>query len=270
MPYLPSMLTQTDLDYCYAAVAPRPLVVARLIDGWPKSGFEQVEAMTGRVYGLGGSQDALITLGPRGIAPEREKGTPEGVQKQLLAAARTLMPAPPTPGMVGTKVGLRSRATVDSTVGLVWVVKELSGYEQQFVDGGYRLETWGFFNDNGAAEKDRVVTPLIFKKEGDRYQLTAIGKTRTNAGTGLQSFPFDVVEGSDEVAGGYFFGWHTGDPAGQQNPGVVEFDDGLRDRMTILTLDGQLSNQKVVVGQPYREQSSYPRTYSIQAISKPK
>lgn len=270
MPYLPAILTRTDLDYCYAAVAPRPLVVARLIDGWPNSGFEQVEAMTGRVYGLGGSRDALITLGPRGISPEREKSTPEGVQKQLLAAARTLMPAPPTPGMVGTKLGLRSRATVDSAVGLVWVVREMSGYGQEFVDGGYRLETWGFFNDNGPGEKGRVITPLIFKKEGDRYLLTAIGKTQTNAGTGLQSFPFDVLQGSDEVGDGYFFGWHTGEVAGKQNPGVVEFDDGPRDRMTILTLDGELANQKVVVDQPYREQSSYPRTYSIQAISRPK
>jgi hypothetical protein len=37
--------------------------------------------------------------------------------------------------------------------------------------------------------------------------------------------------------------------------------------MTILTLDGALDNQKVLLDKLYREQSSYPRVYSIEAIS---
>jgi len=270
MPYLPSMLTKTDLDYCFAAVAPRPLVVARLIDGWPKSGFEQVEATASRVYGVCGCADALVVLGARGASEEREGSMPEGVAKQLIAAARAIMPAPPTPGVVGTKQGLKSRQTVDSAAGIVWVVGQMSGFEQEFVDEGYHLETWSFFNDNGEAQRGRVITPVIFKKEGDRYQLTGIGTTRTNTGEGLQTFPFEAVEGTDVVGEGYFFGWHTGDLTGRQNAGVVEFDNGPRDRMTILTLDGGLEGQKIAVGATYREQSSYPRTYSIQAVSKRK
>ena len=78
------------------------------------------------------------------------------------------------------------------------------------------------------------------------------------------------VEGSDEVGAGYYFGWHTGDPAGNQNSGVAEFEDELRDRMTILTLDGGLGNQKLGLGNSYRVQSEFHRAYSIQAISKRK
>jgi dienelactone hydrolase len=267
MPYLPSLLSKTDLDDYFAAVAPRPLLVARLIDGWSESGFNQVKARSGQVYSLLGSEDSLVAVGPRGITEEQESRTPDGIQKQLLAAARTLMPPPPTPGVVGTREGLKSRKTVDSAVGIVWVVSEASGFEQEFVDGGYQLDTWSFCNDNGPAQRDRVITPLIFKRVKDRYQLTGIGKTRTNTGDGLQTFPFDLVEGSSDVGAGYFFGWHTGDQAGWRNAGVAEFDDEPRNRMTILTLDGQLGSQRIVLGQTYREQSHYPRAYSVQAIS---
>lgn len=268
LPYLPGMLTRTDLDYCFAAVAPRPLLVARLVDGWPESGFQQVEAMASRVYGLCEAEDALVALGPRGASDQREGSEPDGVGRQLIAAARALMPAPPTPGMVGTAEGLRSRRVTDSASGVVWVVKEIAGFEQEFVDDGYHVDTWSFFNDNGAAQQGRVITPLILEKEGDRYKLTGIGTTRTNTGEGQQTFPFEVVEGSDAVGAGYYFGWHTGDLAGRQNAGLVEFEDGPRERMTILTLDGALGGQKLKLDGLYREQSSYPRTYSIQAVSK--
>ena len=268
MPYLPAMLAVTDLDDCFAAVAPRPLLVARLVDGWPTSGFEQVAARASHVYGLCDGADALVLLGPRGATESQEGGMPDGVAKQLVAAARAIMPEPPTPGVVGTNERLKSRKVVDSAAGIVWVASEIGGFNQAFVDGGYRLDTWSFFNDNGPAQQDRVITPLILKKEGDRYTLTGIGTTRTNTGAGLQTFPFDVAEGSDEVGAGYYFGWHTGDPTGKQNPGVVEFSDEPRDRMTILTVDGGLSGQKIAVGNTYRVQSEFPRAYSIQAASK--
>ena len=267
MPYLPSMLKTTDLDYCFAAVAPRPLVIARLVDGWDKSGFEQIEQTATTVCGLYES-DSLIALGPRGVTQDRLDGTSDDLHKQLLTSVQAIMPAPPTPGVVGTTEGLRSRQTVDSAVGIVWIVAQMSGFDQQFVDDGYRLETVSFFNDNGAAQQGRVITPVIFQKQGDRYQLTGIGTTRTNTGTGLQTFPFEAVQGSDAVGEGYYFGWHTGDPSGSQNPGLVEFEDSPRHLMTILTLDGQLSGQKLVLEGTYREQSSYPRAYSIQAVSK--
>ncbi|NQT36964.1 MAG: hypothetical protein HQ581_05720, partial [Planctomycetes bacterium] len=229
MPYMPGILAKTDLDYCFAALAPRPLLLARVIDGWPESGSNQVTTTATGVYSLyEGSGDAITTLGLRGATKEQEEAMADGVRKQLIAAARSIMPAPPEPGVVGTRQGLKSRQTVDSAAGVVWIVSELGGFPQEFVDGGYRLDTWSFYNDNGAAQQGHLVTPLIFKITDKAYELTGIGKTQTNAGTGLQSFPFEVVQGSDEVAAGYLFGWHTGDLAGNQNPGAVEFEDTPR------------------------------------------
>jgi len=54
MPYVPGMLKQTDLQYYYASLAPRPLL---LVDGtdrahWPASGFARVRQTAGEVYEL--------------------------------------------------------------------------------------------------------------------------------------------------------------------------------------------------------------------------
>ena len=267
IPYLPSILTKTDLDYLFGALAPRPLLIGRLVDGLPESGFNRIKATAAGVYELYESPDGLTAIGPRGVSEEMENQAPEGVKRQLLAAARAIMPEPPTPGLVGTESDLISRQTTDSAAGIVWVVSRRNGFDQQFVDVGYQLDSWEFFNDNGDPQKDRVITPLIFKKEGDSYTLTGIGKTRTNTGAGLQAFAFELVEGSREVGDGHYFGWYTGDSTGKQNAGVAEFGDAPRDRMTILTLDGALGGQKISVGASYREQSNYPRKYSIRAIS---
>jgi len=268
MPYLPSLLSVTDLDCAYAALAPRPSVIVRLTEGWPRSGFEQVAARSAAVYGLLQAEDALQTLGPRDLTDEREAAAPAGVRKQLLATARTLVPTPPTPGLVGTLDELKSRATVDSAAGLIWLVAEMSGYEQEFAGDGYRLQTWSFFNDNRDSQKGRALTPLIFRKQGAGYELTGIGKARTNAGTGLQTFEFEPTAGTDEVGDGYFFGWYDGDAAGSPNSGVVEFGPVPDARMTILTGDGQMSDQRVQLGRTYRTQSEFPRQYSIMAVSK--
>ncbi|MCU0979193.1 MAG: hypothetical protein MUF25_08505 [Pirellulaceae bacterium] len=268
MPYLPSLLMVTDWDSLYSTLAPRPLVVVRLTDGWPRSGFDQVAARAAAVYGLLHSPDALQALGPRDLSEELEAAAPAGARRQVLAAARTLVPTPPTAGLVGTLDVLKSRATVDSAGGLIWLVAEMSGYEQELAGSGYRLQTWSFFNDNGDKQRGRSLTPLIFRKQGDTYELTGIGKARPNTGAGLQTFDFEPLGGTDEVGDGYYFGWYDGDAAGAPNPGVVEFEDAPDARMSILTADGQMEGQRVQVGKPYRVQSEYRRQYSIMAVSK--
>jgi len=265
MPYLPSM--KADLDRLYAAVAPRPLAIARLKDGWPRTGFEEVAASAAAVYKLAKS-DGLLVFDPRDFAEEPAPPLPEGVPGQLVAAARTLVPTPPKAGIVGTLDGLKSRQTCDSAAGLIWIVAEMDGYEQELTGKGYQLKQWGFFNDNGDAQKGRKITPLVFKKDGDKYLLTGIGTTRVNAGTGLQTFPFEPVQGTDQAGDGYFFGWHTGDLEGKQNPGVVEFEDAPDALMVILTSDGQMGGQRLKVGEPYRVQSQFRRRYSVTAESK--
>jgi len=268
MPYLPSLLTKTDLDCMYGALAPRPLLAVRLKDGWPKSGFEQVTTTASAIYKLQQADNALLSLGPRDVTEELEAATPDGVLKQLIAAARPLLPTPPQPGIVGNVEGLKSRATADSASGLIWIVAEMDGYEQEFVYGGYRMESWSFCNNNGDAQKGRLITPLLFRKQDDKYELTGVGTTRTNDGTGMQSFDFEPVQGTDTVDEGYFFGWHTGDLEGNRNPGVAEFQDAPDALMIILTADGQMTGQKPKIGDTYRIQSQFRRRYSVMAVSK--
>jgi dienelactone hydrolase len=266
LPYLPGMLATADLDLFYAALAPRQLVLAKLRDGWPKSGFQQVTTAATSAYGLEDAKKALVVISPREALEEREKRTPEGIERQLIAAARGLLPAPPVPGLIGTPELVKTRGIVDSATALVWLVEIQGGIEQEFIDGGYRLATWSFFNSKGPKQQGRQVTPLIFKKEGRfAYRLTGIGRTRANTGAGLQTHPFELAAGSDAVGSGYFFGFYTGDPAGAGNAGVVEFDQLLpQDRMTVLAGD---EGPRVTLGTIYREQTSYPRTYSIHAVS---
>ncbi len=84
----------------------------------------------------------------------------------------------------------------------------------------------------------------------------------------MQTFAFEPVDGADLVGDTYFFGWHTGDGQGNNNPGVVEFEDAPDALMTILTADGQMGGQKLKVDATYRRQSQYRRQYSITAVSK--
>lgn len=268
LPYLPSLLRMADLDACYGALAPQSLLLVRLKDGWPRSGFEQVAATAAASYRVQQADKSLLALDARGVLDQAEAGRAEGVQKQLLAIARTLVPTPPQAGLVGNADGVKQRRTTDSARGLIWVAGELDGYDQQFTGTGFELQTWSWFNRNGAAQQGFAVTPLIFKKVGDRYELTGIGQTRSNAGTGLQTFAFEPVAGTATVGDDYFFGWHDGPLDGKPNAGVVEFEDAPDSRMIILTGDGQMDGQKLKLGATYHAQSEFRRRYSIMAVSK--
>jgi dienelactone hydrolase len=267
MPYLPSLLTKTDLDCLSAAIAPRPLIVIRPKDGWSRDGFDQVAATAASVYGLQQAESAFRALSWRDVTPEFIAGLPDGTVKQLISAAQPLLPVPPQPGTVGTVDGLRSRSAVDGAAGLICVVAEIAGGEQEFTGGPRTLQAWGFFNDDGNAAKGRTVTPLILKKQDSQYELVAIGTPRANAGTGAQSFAFEPVAGSALVGPGDYFGWYTGDLQGHPNAGVIEFDEAADALMILLTADGQMVDQVPRLGATYREQSRYRRCYSITATS---
>jgi dienelactone hydrolase len=267
MPYLPGGLERTDFDLLLAASAPRPLCLSWLKDGWPRSGFEQCAATAGKVYRLLQADQALLAVDPRQVTDEFTAGLPDGVQRQLGAVARVLLPTPPQPGLVGNLPGMCSRGSVDSAAGLIWIVAEMDGYDQEFVDSGYRLRSWSFFNDNGGAQQGRALTPLIFQRQGEGYELIGIGAARTNTGSGLQKFAWEPVAGTDAVGEGCYFGWHTGQVDGSKNPGVIEYDSVTDCRMVILTADGQMGGQRLQLGATYREQAVFPRRYSVMAVA---
>lgn len=58
-----------------------------------------------------------------------------------------------------------------------------------------RVTEWSFFDNDTPGHK---VTPLLFEAlPGDRYALRGIGTTRTSDASGVQSFPFGLIAGSD-------------------------------------------------------------------------
>jgi dienelactone hydrolase len=267
-PVLPGMVRHGDLDLLAAAIAPRPLLLVHRKDAWPRAGIDRILETARPAYGREQADDALVGLGSREVPVRLESAKPDSVQRQLLDAASTLMPAPPTPGVVGNLDGLKSRPATDSAVGLIWIVSEMDGYEQELAGNEFRLKTWSFFNDNGAAQQGRMATPVILKQQGDMFVLTGIGEPRCNDGSGLQTFVFEPVQGTDVVGDGYFFGWHTGDLQGHRNPGVIEFGDAPDSLMTILTASGAMTDQRLSIGNTYRRQSQYRRRYSVMAVAK--
>lgn len=265
MPYLPGIAARTDLQYLWAAVAPRPLLLVRP-GRRPGAAVDRVSATCRNVYDLLGCGKAFVDVVAGGCTEALAKRLDLDAQKHLVAAARAFFPPAPVPGEVGMREGLTSRSNIDTTPGIVWVVTRLGGCDQDLAGpAGRRVTTWSLFNDNGSAQRGRKITPLVFRKEGNGFKLTGIGTARTNTGTGAATHDFGLIAGIDAVGKGYYFGWHTGDPAGHRNAGVVEYDDQTADRMTLLTLDGRTGNQKVVLGTVYKVKLHLPPTYSIQA-----
>lgn len=268
MPYLPGITTQTDLQFFYASVAPRPLVLVKC--GKPAScldsAFDRISVTCRSVFGLLESDASFIPVPPPDATGRlADRMEPTSQEKHLVTIAQALLPPMPVLGEAGTKQGLRSRTTIDTTGGIVWVLTNVNGYDQELARRAGRLQTWSFFNDNGTAQRGRKITPLLFKKESDGFRLIGIGTTRTNSGNGLQTFDFAVIAGRDNVGAGHYFGWHTGQPGGEHNTGVTEFDNNTEDEATILTLDGETGSQLVRVNTVYKVKVTVPRSYSIWA-----
>ena len=67
MPYLPSIMTKTDLQYFYAAVAPRPLLLVDATDRkhWPAGGFRRARDTAAPVYRMLGVEKNLTAADAR-------------------------------------------------------------------------------------------------------------------------------------------------------------------------------------------------------------
>ena len=202
---------------------------------------------------------------------ERIARAPQGVPKQVLAVAQAILPAPPVPGIVGTREDVRNRDVVDSASGIVWVLGAVArrgaGILRRRLPPRY-LELL----QRQRRCRARPCHHAVGVQEG-RRRLQAHGDRQDpdQRRDRLADLPVSSrCRESDQVAAGYFFGFYTGDSAGKPNAGVVEFGDDPQHQMLILTLDGGMGDQKLLVGQGYREQSHWPRAYSIQAVSKRK
>lgn len=89
-PYLPEVTLQTDLQYVYSSIAPRPLL---LVDGtyrnlWPASGYQRVSEMAEQIFKLYDKPDALTRQ------PAKSGWGMEEIKQWL---GRTLMNDKPAP-----------------------------------------------------------------------------------------------------------------------------------------------------------------------------
>jgi PEP-CTERM motif len=91
-----------------------------------------------------------------------------------------------------------------------------------FSSGGV-LSSWSFYDLNGGAV-GRYITPLLFSKSASGYIIQAVGESRMNDGSGIQTFTFSSVSGAPLVQAGMLFGWKQGQDADPYTQGVVEFD----------------------------------------------
>ena len=111
---------------------------------------------------------------------------------------------------------LVNRANVDTATGAIFV--ELQPFTQPGV-----LSTFGFYADD-AGTTGRQLTPLLFEQVGSDFIIRGVGQAVTNAGSGAQTFPFVLSEGSAAVGPNFFFGYKDGTDADPNQAGLIEFD----------------------------------------------
>ena len=139
-----------------------------------------------------------------------KKGIVAGIVLALLVAT--------APSFANETIGaaLISRTFTDGALGSIFALN--SGFTQSGT-----LSSWSFFNNN-VGDNGKVITPLLLDIEGGDYIIKGVGTSRTNDGTGIQSFSFGLTNGSDAVGPGILFGWKDGSNANPGQSGVPEGD----------------------------------------------
>ena len=152
------------------------------------------------------------------------------------------------------------RALVHDKAGTLVVVAE------PFLRTGL-LARWRFFNTNNALcptgnEIGRKVTPLLVRPvDFDTFEVVAVGRTRTNDGSGVQESAFEAVAGSPQIRPGDCLGWRDGGPEGGDK-GCVELDLGSENTAFVTEEElGPVSPGTVFTA------AACQRSYSIQALA---
>lgn len=124
------------------------------------------------------------------------------------------------------------------------------------------LTSWSFFSNR--PDIALPVTPFLATRTGtDTFNIISIGTTRTNAGTGIQSFDFGATIGTPTVDSNTFFGFHSGTVNTGTN-GAIELD-------TLATSNPQFAlrtgSNSITTGAGTFTPFSDNRVYSLQAVS---
>ncbi len=148
---------------------------------------------------------------------------------------------------------LIDRSRIDFSRGSMVILES-----RPFTETG-RVAEWSFYS-----EKTNSVTPLIFKLTENGHEIVGVGTARTSDGSGVQSFAFDLLDGSDTVdANGYFFGVKDGDNESDASGSIV-WANSKED--SVLRFNGPLSGS-ISVGQSFDGGRSFGRAFSVQATT---
>jgi alpha-tubulin suppressor-like RCC1 family protein len=124
---------------------------------------------------------------------------------------------------------------------------------------GALLQNWSFFTANTG----RAITPLIVEfTSGTNYILRGIGRTRTPTVTGVQTFAFDTVGGSNLfLTSNYRFAWRNG-TTNTTNAGNIVYDNNNTVSQSTFLMTSPAS---ITTGSTYSFSSSGGnRTYSFE------
>ena len=156
---------------------------------------------------------------------------------------------------------LANRGSVDGALGLIFTNPGAMTFS-----GSGSVLSWEMFAGKGTPEViGRQITPLVFDQNS---VLTGIGATRTIAATGLNSFDFGLVDGTDAVGDGSVFGWRDGAATGAGNAGTISLQSAGGPRTNVVARVG-MDPGDAVVGSTYDQlvHTNLPRYYSIQATT---
>ncbi|MDG2382105.1 MAG: lamin tail domain-containing protein [Pirellulaceae bacterium] len=122
-----------------------------------------------------------------------------------------------------------------------------------------RVAEWSFYS-----EKTNSVTPLVFRSTDEGFEITGIGTTRNSDGSGVQTFPFERIDGSDLVESAeYFFGIKDGDN-GTDVAGSIVWANS--DTESVRRFNGPLSG-KITLGEEFTGGRSFGREFSTQVTA---
>ncbi|MCA9270784.1 MAG: hypothetical protein KDA41_20030, partial [Planctomycetales bacterium] len=150
--------------------------------------------------------------------------------------------------------GLLDRANNDTANGSIFV-------QNDPFTAPATLTQWAFFDNDTAG---RQITPLLLTEPvAGTWEIIGVGTTRTSDASGAQEFAFDLVEGTDLVDAGVYFGFKDGSD-GANNPGVADFDlltgvDG------VFWLGPGLTSFDP--GDTFAVAGTFARSYSVQAVA---
>ena len=151
-------------------------------------------------------------------------------------------------GIVGDP--LITRETTDTSSGLLFA------YDGTFGAVGNVL-TWSFYAGSNNPDLQNIagqkITPVILDQSTPGgWTVTGIGTTQSVSGSGLYTFNFDLVAGSDAVGPNFTFGWYDGS-ATASNPGTISFDRAT----TAIGFSDFVSLAFPALGTPYATQNDF-------------